>query len=170
MEYTYELNNKRTVSKEVQAKYPQTSIASEIFSALVNGKSVDRFKAANVDKAVKDFKELGSRAVHGDGTAISEINALLTNVIQAPTMEELKLLSIFGTYKNVGYGDDIKREVYHQAGEAARERLLAVMFRSLKVGKRTTSFLHSLYLAVMLLITEISSLVTSITKVNFSRT
>jgi hypothetical protein len=122
MEYTYELNNKRGISKEVAAKYPQTSIASEIFSALVNGKSVDRFKAANVDKAVKDFKELGSRAVLGDGMAISEINALLTNVIQAPTMEELKLLSVFGTYQNVGYGDDIKREVYHQAGEAAREQ------------------------------------------------
>lgn len=125
MEFTYELNNKRYDSEEVSRKYPKSAMISEIFSALVNGMSLDKFKGANVDKAVKDFKALGSRAVNGDGMAMSEINALLKNTINMPVLDELKMLSIFGTYKNVGYNDDIKREVYHQAGEAAREQAAA---------------------------------------------
>lgn len=48
------------------------------------------------------------------------MNTLRRFVIETPILDEIKLLGIFGTYKNVGYDESIEREVYNHVGERSR--------------------------------------------------
>lgn len=121
MNTTFELNNIRRDADNFDNAFKKTSAVVEIFSALVNGESLERF-GAKADKAVNYIKDLGSRAESGDANAASELNTLRRFVIEAPVMEELKLLGIFGTYQNVGFDETIEREVYTDAGEHSREQ------------------------------------------------
>ena len=41
---------------------------------------------------------------------------------ETPILEEIKLLSIFGSYQNVGADETIEREVYNHVGEGSREQ------------------------------------------------
>lgn len=119
MNTTYELNNIRKDADMFSGKFHKASPVVEIFSAMVNGQDVGKFGVA-ADKTVNYIKELGSRAENGDGTAIAELNTLRRFVIEAPLMEEMKALSIFGSYKNVGFDETIEREVYKHVGEKSR--------------------------------------------------
>lgn len=121
MNTTYELNNLRKDADIFDGKFTKASPVVEIFSAMVNGQELSRF-GAKADAAVKYIKELGERADNGDGLAISELNTLRRFVIEAPIMEEIKLLGIFGSYKNVGADETIEREVYKHVGERSREQ------------------------------------------------
>lgn len=114
-----ELNNVRKDADIFSGKFNKTSPVVEVFSAMVNGQDLSRFGAV-ADKAVGYIKTLGERAGNGDINAASELNTLRRFVVESPIMEEIKLLSIFGTYQNVGYDETIEREVYHEAGEYAR--------------------------------------------------
>lgn len=118
---TFELNNVRKDAEVFSGKFSKQSPVVEIFSAMVNGESLDRFGKA-ADKAVAYIKELGTRSENGDFSAVAELNTLRRFVIEAPVMEELKLLGIFGSYKNVGYDETIEREVYNHVGEHSREQ------------------------------------------------
>ena len=114
-----ELNNIRKDNDVFSGKFSKTSPVVEVFSAMVNGQDVSHFGAV-ADKAVSYIKGLGERAGNGDISAASELNTLRRFVIESPIMEEIKLLSIFGSYQNVGYDETIEREVYHEAGEYSR--------------------------------------------------
>lgn len=119
MNMTYELNNLRKDADMFDGKFTRTSPVVEVFSAMVNGQELSRF-GAKADAAVNYIKDLGSRAENGDYTAVAELNTLRRFVVEAPIMEEIKLLGIFGSYKHVGYDETIEREVYKQVGERSR--------------------------------------------------
>lgn len=121
MNTTYELNNLRKDSDYVDSRHGQLragSVVSEVFSAMVDGKELSAIKGA--DKAVNYIKELGSRASNGDPVAVAELNTLRRFYVEAPLLQEVKLLSVFGTYQNVGYDETIEREVYDHVGEKSR--------------------------------------------------
>lgn len=121
MNTTYELNNLRKDADVFSGKFTKQSPVVEIFSAMVNGEELSRF-GAKADKAVEYIKNLGVRAENGDYNAVAELNTLRRFVIEAPVMQELKLLGIFGTYTAVGYDETIEREVYNHVGERSREQ------------------------------------------------
>lgn len=121
MNTTYELNNIRKDADLFDGKFNKFSPVVEVFSAMVNGESLDRF-GAKADKAVAYIKELGNRAENGDFTAVAELNTLRRFVIETPIMEEMKLLNIFGSYQAIGYDESIEREVYKHVGEMSRQQ------------------------------------------------
>lgn len=118
---TFELNNLRKDADYFNNKFTKSSPVVEVFSAMVNGQELSRF-GKTADKAVAYIKDLGSRAENGDFNAIAELNTLRRFVVEAPVMEEIKLLSVFGSYKPVGYDETIEREVWNYAGEFSREQ------------------------------------------------
>lgn len=121
MNTTYELNNLHKDSDAFSGKFTKQSPVSEVFSAMVKGKELSRF-GIKADKAVDYIKDLGVRAGNGDPVAVAELNTLRRFVIETPIMQEIKLLSIFGTYTPVGYDETIEREVYTHVGERSREQ------------------------------------------------
>lgn len=118
---TFEMNNARKDSDVYNGNITKHSPVVEVFSAMVNGESLDRF-GKKADIAVNYIKNLGSRADNGDMTAIAELNTIRRFVIETPVMQEIKLLSIFGSYQNVGYDETIEREIYIHTGERSREQ------------------------------------------------
>lgn len=121
MNTTYELNNLRKDADVFSGKFTKQSPVVEIFSAMVNGEELSKF-GAKADKAVNYIKDLGVRAENGDFNAVAELNTLRRFVIEAPVMQEMKLLGIFGTYTPVGFDETIEREVYNHVGERSREQ------------------------------------------------
>lgn len=119
MNMTYELNNVRRDADVFNGKFNKHSPIVEVFSAMVNGESLEKFGAKG-DKACAYIKELGQRAESGDWTAVTELNVLRRFVVESPVLEEIKMLGIFGTYRNVGFDDPIEREVYTFVGEPSR--------------------------------------------------
>lgn len=118
---TYELNNVRKDAELFDGKFTKNSPVVEVFAAMVSGQELSKF-GAKADKAVSYIKSLGERAELGDGSAITELNTLRRFVIEAPVMDEIKLLGIFGSYKKVGFDETIEREIYKHVGERSREQ------------------------------------------------
>lgn len=116
-----EMNNVRKDSDNFTGKFHKHSPVVEVFAAMVNGESLDRF-GAKANKAVEYIKGLGNRADNGDYGAVAELNTLRRFVIETPVLEEVKLLGIFGTYQSVGFDETIEREAYTYAGEHSREQ------------------------------------------------
>lgn len=119
----FELNN---IRKDSDVSFNDHTLKSnspvvEVFSALVKGETLEKF-GKKADLAVNYIKNLGNRAVTGDLSAISELNTIRRFSIEAPVMEEMKLLSVFGSYQNVGFDETIEREVYNYVGERSREQ------------------------------------------------
>lgn len=120
MNTTYELNNLRKDSDYIGgSQIKANSPVVEVFAAMVNGESIEKFGKMG-DKAVEFIKELGTRAENGDFSAVAELNTLRRFVIETPILEEMKLLGIFGSYKNVGFDETVEREVYKHVGERSR--------------------------------------------------
>lgn len=118
MKTTFEMNNERkdyVANAQLNAKSPVV----EIFAAMSNGESLDKF-GAKADKAVAYIKALGERANNGDYSAISELNSIRRLVVEPLLMEEIKLLGVFGSYQNVGWDESIEREVPKMVGEKSR--------------------------------------------------
>lgn len=118
-----EMNNIRKDTSNVFGGHivTKTSPVAEVFSAMVNGESLEKF-GKKADKAVEYIKDLGSRAMNGDTSAVSELNTIRRFTIETPVMQEMKLLGIFGTYQNVGYDETIEREIYTHSGERSRQQ------------------------------------------------
>lgn len=116
-----EMNNIRKDNDLYSGKVNRNSPVVEIFSAMVNGESLDKF-GKKADIAVDYIKSLGNRADNGDVSAIAELNTIRRFVVESPILEEMRLLSIFGTYQNVGFDETIEREVYNHVGEHSREQ------------------------------------------------
>ena len=118
---TFELNNVRKDIDAYNGNVKKSSPVVEVFAAMVNGESLERF-GKKADVAVNYIKNLGTKAENGDYGAVAELNTIRRFVIEAPIMEEIKLLNIFGSYQAVGFDDTIEREVYKQVGERSRKQ------------------------------------------------
>ena len=121
MDAIFEMNNIRKDADFVNGKITKHSPVVEVFAAMSNGESLDRF-GKKADVAVKYIQKLGERAEMGDFSAVAELNTIRRFIIETPIMEEMKLLGIFGTYQNVGYDETIEREIYKHVGERSREQ------------------------------------------------
>lgn len=117
---TFEVNEitncrRDAVNSNLRAKSPIV----ETFSALVKGESVENIKDSNGvkcgDRCVNAIKELNAKAESGDLSAISEINAIRSYVVNPILLEEIKLLGFFGGYENLGYDETIERKVIKQS-------------------------------------------------------
>lgn len=128
MSYTFELNNTRKDANFVSHQIKETSPVVEIFSTMVKGKDLDpcvnKFQKKNVDATTKYILELNHKAASGDLASISELNELRRFVMQPVLKEEIKLLSIFGNYKNIGYNESCEVEVPTYANTNAKEQAL----------------------------------------------
>lgn len=120
MSYTIELNSARNDADFVNAKLNAKSPVVEVFSAMVNGREVGK----NADKVVKHIKNLAEKAQIGDYSAVAEINTIRKYVMEPVLMEEIKLLSLFGEYENLGYNESIEREIYSHEGTMSRRQAL----------------------------------------------
>lgn len=118
---TFELNNIRKDTEIVNSQLTKHSPVVEVFSAMVNGESLDRF-GKKADKAVNYIKNLGARANNGDFNAITELNTIRRYVLETPILEEMQLLGIFGSYEALGWDESIEREIYRHVGDMSREQ------------------------------------------------
>lgn len=124
MKTTFELNNlRKDADYTSESKITKYSPIVEVFSAMVDGKNIgDLGLGARADAAVNYIKQLGERAENGDFTAVAELNTLRRFKIETPVLDEIKLLSIFGTYQALGYDDSIERVIRKHVGERSREQ------------------------------------------------
>lgn len=104
MDYSFELNNVKSDANLASGKVTAQSPVVEVFSAMANGQEVGKFGKKG-DIAAKYITDLGAKASTGDQSAISEINEIRKFVIQPRLLQELKLLGVFGSYKQLGWND-----------------------------------------------------------------
>lgn len=123
MSYTFELNSERKDANYVSGKINKKSPVVEVFSAMTDGKDLSKF-GAKADVASKYIMELNSKAASGDTQAISEVNEMRRFVIEPKLLQEIKLLSIFGNYKNVGYNESCEVEIPKLVNLPANEQAL----------------------------------------------
>lgn len=110
MSYTFELNNEVKDANFASGKINGKSAVVEIFSAMANGKDLSSF-GLKADKAANYIKELNNKASMGDTMAKSELNTIRRFAVEPILMQEMKLLGIFGNYKNIGYNESAEIEV-----------------------------------------------------------
>lgn len=125
MNYTVELNSARKDADYVTSQLNAKSPVVEVFSAMASGTDVGAKYGAKADKVVNHIKSLAEKADMGDFHAVAELNTIRRFAIEPKLMEEIKLMSIFGTYQNIGYGESIEREVYAHEGEMSRMQALS---------------------------------------------
>ena len=123
MSYTFELNNERKDANFVSGKINEKSAVVEIFSAMANGKALAPY-GKKADVAAKYITELSSKASMGDENAKSELNEIRRFAIQPVLMQEIKLLSIFGNYKALGFNDTAEIEIPVYANIQANQQAL----------------------------------------------
>lgn len=104
MEYSFELNNAKRDETFSTGKVTAKSPVVEVFSAMVNGEEIGKF-GKKADLAANYIKDLGKKASMGDQTAVSELNEIRKFVIQPKLLQEIKLLGLFGSYKQLGWGE-----------------------------------------------------------------
>ena len=110
MSYTFELNNEVKDANFATGKINAKSAVVEIFSAMANGKDISSF-GKKADVAAKYIMELNNKASMGDVSAKSELNTIRRFAMEPLLMQEIKLLSIFGNYRNIGYNESPEVEV-----------------------------------------------------------
>lgn len=104
MNNLFELNTVNNVKDNVGAsKVKATSPVVEVFSALVQGKSLSAFDKKVADKAVEHIKDLAQRSLDGDGMAVSELNTIQRFAIEPKLIEAIKIFSFMGTYRALPY-------------------------------------------------------------------
>lgn len=128
MSYTFELNNERKDANFVSGNIKEKSPVVEIFSTMVDGKELSnctkKYGDKNVNYATNYIKELNSKAAAGDLTAVSEMNELRRFKMQPVLKEEIKLLSIFGNYQNIGYNESCEVEIPTYVNTNSKEQAL----------------------------------------------
>lgn len=110
MSYTFELNNERKDANFVSGKINGRSAVVEIFSAMTQGKDLSPF-GKKADVAAKYIMELNKKADSGDPMAVSELNEIRRFAMEPILMQEIKLLSIYGNYKSIGYNESCEVEI-----------------------------------------------------------
>jgi len=119
MDYTFELNNARkdelyNANQQLNVKSPVV----EVFSAMAEGRELSslKFNEKVVNKASKYIIDLAKRAENGDWSAMAEINTIRKFVIEPKLLQEIKLLNLFGSYKQLGWNETIEMETYEWLG------------------------------------------------------
>lgn len=102
MNTVFEINMANARADVNTGRVKPTSPVVEVFSALVAGKEPN-VDAKTKDKAVKTLAELSSKAIEGDCTAQSEINAIIRFSIEPKLLEMVRLYNFMGTYHCIGY-------------------------------------------------------------------
>lgn len=110
MSYTFELNNEIKDANFASGKINAKSAVVEIFSAMASGKDLSSF-GKKADAAAKYITELNQKASMGDMSAKSELNTIRRFAMEPVLMQEIKLLGIFGNYKNIGYNESPEVEI-----------------------------------------------------------
>lgn len=117
MNYTFELNN----AKQTQNMATTKSVI-EVFSAMVNGTEMPKYLGKKADEAVEKIKTLGERAAQNDYMAINELNSLRTYIVRPQINETMKVLSLFGNYKELGLNETAEIDIFsHEGVEANRQ-------------------------------------------------
>lgn len=88
----------------------------EIFSAMCAGKDVSKY-GEKVDKVHSYIKSRGVAAESGDVKAQAELNAIRTEMIEAPLLKRLNILDFMGEKINVGMDEVVKYKVYNLEGK-----------------------------------------------------
>lgn len=117
-----ELNNAQKDSLYTTGQVKKNSPVVEVFSAMIDGKEMPKHLGARADKGVEYIKNMSERAANGDMVAMAELNSIRREVLEQPVLQEMKLLSIFGSYKPYGFDETIEREVWKQTGEMSRQQ------------------------------------------------
>ena len=117
MSYTFELNNEVKDASFASGKINGKSAVVEIFSAMASGKDLAPY-GKKADAAAKYITELNQKASMGDVSAKSELNTIRRFAMEPVLMQEIKLLGIFGNYKNIGYDEspEVEIPVYANVG------------------------------------------------------
>lgn len=110
MSYTFELNNERKDADFVSGKVNHHSPVVEIFTAMADGKDLSPY-GKKADAVAKYIKELCSKAAAKDLNAISEMNEIRRFAMEPILKKEIKLLSIYGNYKAIGYNESCEVEI-----------------------------------------------------------
>lgn len=93
----------------------------EIFSAMCSGKDTSKY-GDKVDKVNTYMKAKGAQAVAGDSKAQAELNAIRTEIIEAPLLKRLNVFDFMGNKINVGYNEVVKYKVYNLEGKMSSEQ------------------------------------------------
>ena len=118
------MNSIRKDSDFCNEKINKNSPVVEVFSRMVKGKEIGNMNKSVADKSVEFIKGLAEKAKYGDLSAACELNNIRRIVIEPEIMKELKLLSCFGKYQNLSYGESLEMEVYSYEGEKSRFQAL----------------------------------------------
>ena len=103
-------------SLQPQRDYRQSPV-SEIFSAILDDKEVNKYNSEQVDKTHKYIKHLAKQASEGDGRAKVELNAVTTVAIETPLLKRLQILDIMGNVLRVGYNEELRYKVRRLDGQ-----------------------------------------------------
>lgn len=121
MSYIIELNNERKDSNFINVNITGKSAVVEIFSAMAAGKELAPY-GKKADVAAKYIRELSSKASNGDLGAVSELNEIRRFAMQPVLLKEIKLLGIYGNYKQIGYNESCEVEIPEFANLPANEQ------------------------------------------------
>ena len=118
MDYTFEMNNARNDSTYTVNQITEKSPVVEVFSALADGRDISSLKINEtaIKKAETYIKQTANRAATGDFTAMAELNTIRKIIIEPKLLQEIKLLSIFGSYKPLGWNETPEIETYNWLG------------------------------------------------------
>jgi len=118
MDYTFEMNNARNDSTYTVNQITEKSPVVEVFSALADGRDVSslRINESVIKKAEAYIKDTANKAANGDFSAMAELNTIRKIIIEPKLLQEIKLLSIFGSYKPLGWNETPEIETYNWLG------------------------------------------------------
>jgi hypothetical protein len=95
----------------------------EIFSAMCAGKDLTKY-GNKVDKVNTYMKTKGQAAVNGDVKAQAELNAIRTEMIEAPLVKRLNIFDFMGEKINVGLDEVVKYKVYNLEGKMSGDQAI----------------------------------------------
>lgn len=118
-EYTFEMNGAHRVN------VPQLDNAgkrryAEACSALIFGKTIPSEYNELKDKVASYLREKAADAAHGDMRAASEINSVLTLVVEPALLEATSLYGMIGNYHELEYNQVPEVETWRLVGGDAR--------------------------------------------------
>lgn len=139
MDYSFELNNARKDNISVRDKFHKGRPVVEVFSSLVKGEDITRNckDGKLADKAVEYIKGLASRAQNNDAQAIAELNALRIIEIEPVLLQEINVLSLFGSYQAMDWGETIYVKTREHVGVEAKRQAegVDVSFPTMRISK-----------------------------------
>lgn len=109
---------------------------TEIFSAICSGADTSKY-GKDVDVVSKLMKAKGVSAANGDIKAQAELNAIRTEMIEAPLIKRLNIFDLMGNKITVGYDEVIKYKVYELQGKMSGEQAISGSFPFATYGYKT---------------------------------